>query len=152
MTTAHASPTTAPASRRSSAISIAVLRLVGAALLGTNAGIHAYLWDAGYRTIADIGPLFLLDVIAASALTLAVLGAPRRLLPLVSAAGALLEGGTVAGLFVTTKHELFGFIESTRATLYWESAYTEIAGAVVLATLAAAAYRRTHTGAATSRW
>ncbi|MBE7186679.1 hypothetical protein [Jatrophihabitans endophyticus] len=131
---------------------LAVLRLAGAGLLATNAGIHADLWNLGYRSIPTIGPLFLLDVIAASVLTLAVLGAPRRLLWVVAATGALLEVGTVAGLYLATKHSLFGFTESTRAYLYGQSVWTEIAGTVVLAVLAALARRWGRTGSSGPWW
>lgn len=123
------------------------LRVVGAALLGTNAGIHAYLYDVGYRNIPDIGVLFLLDVIGASILTLVVLGAPRRLLILVAALGALFEAGTVSGLLYTTYHVLFDFKESSQATLYWQSVWTEVAGVIVLGVLAIVAYRQTRGGA-----
>lgn len=129
-----------------------VLRVAGAGLLATNAGIHAYLWNAGYSSISVIGTLFLLDAIGASVLTLAVLAIPRRWLAAVAALGALLELGTVGGLILSTQQSLFGFIESTRATLYWQSVITEVAGAVVLAVLAALAFRRARRGATTSWW
>ena len=116
------------------------LRVLGAGLLATNAGIHAYLWHNGYRTIPTIGQLFLLDVIGASVLVIAVLVSPRRLLALSAAAGALLELGTAAGLVLATRHSLFGFMESSRATLYYQSLVTELAGAVVLAILALLAF------------
>lgn len=130
----------------------ALLRVVGVGLLATNAWIHAYLWDVGYRFIPSIGTLFLLDAIAASALSLAVLGFPRRWLAVAAAVGALLELGTIGGLIVTTLHGLLGFVESTRATLYWQSAITETAGTVVLTLLAALAYRRHAGGDTTTSW
>ncbi len=131
---------------------VTLLRVAGAGLLATNAWIHAYLWDVGYRSIPSIGTLFLLNAIAASVLSLAVLGAPRRWLPVLAALGALLELGTVGGLILTTLHGLFGFVESTRATLYWQSAITEIVGTVVLTLLAALAYRRHASGGTATSW
>ncbi len=131
---------------------VTVLRVAGAGLLATNAGIHAYLWDGGYRSIPTIGTLFLLDAIGASVLTVAVLGTPRRLLVAPAALGALLELGTAGGLILSTKHGLFGFVESTRATLYWQSAITEIAGVVVLSALAGLVLRQARGGATTSWW
>lgn len=72
-------------------ILLLVLRLVGAGLLAANAGIHAYLWNVGYRTIPTIGPLFLANAVLAAALVIAVLFCPQRPLPLTAAAGTLLE-------------------------------------------------------------
>ncbi|MGI8679887.1 MAG: hypothetical protein ACR2LX_14640 [Jatrophihabitans sp.] len=131
---------------------VTALRIAGAGLLATNAGIHAYLWDVGYRSVPTIGTLFLLNATAASVLTVAVLGVPRRWLPVFAALGALLELGTVGGLILTTLHGLFGFVESARATLYWQSAITEIAGAVILAALAGLVWRQARGGATTSWW
>lgn len=71
---------------------------------------------------------------------------------MLAALGALLELGTVGGLILSTQHGLFGFVESTRATLYWQSAFTEIAGAVVLAALAGLVFRQARGGATTLWW
>jgi hypothetical protein len=134
------------------ATAAAVLRLAGAGLLVTNAAIHGYLWHAGYRYLPTIGRLFLVDAVGASVLALAVLVTPYRRLALFAALGALLELGTVAGLIVSTRHGLFGFVESTRATLYWQSVVTEIAGAAVLGSLALLAYRQTRGNAMPPWW
>jgi len=131
---------------------LALSRIAGAGLLVTNAAIHAYLWDVGYRTIPTIGVLFLLDAIGASLMALAVLAVPLRWLPVVAASCALLEAGTVGGLVVATQHGLFGFVESTRATLYWQSAITEVAGAAILATLAGLGHRHRRGGATATWW
>src|SRR5256886_17526249 len=69
------------------------LRLAGSGLLIATAAIHLDLYLTGYRTIPTIGWLFLLQVIAAFGLGLAVLALPPRLaagLParLAAAAGA----------------------------------------------------------------
>lgn len=129
-----------------------VLRVVGAALLAVNAGIHANLWNTGYRTIPTIGVLFLLDVIGASLLALAVLLSSRRVLPVVAVAAALFELGTAGGLLLATHISLFGFTESSRATLYEQSLVTELAGTVALAVLAGLALRNARRGASTRRW
>ena len=55
-----------------------ILRVTGAGLLITTAAIHLGLYLTGYRTIPTIGWLFLLQVIAAFGLGLAVLAIPRR--------------------------------------------------------------------------
>ena len=63
---------------------VLALRLVGAVLLAATAGIHRYLWVAGYRDIPTIGPLFLVNVVAGGVLCLAVLAAPWRWLATVA--------------------------------------------------------------------
>ena len=153
MTAVHTDPSTSTGHGTAlRSVVLGVLRVVGAGLLATNAGIHADLWNIGYRTIPTIGPLFLLNTISASILTLVVLAVPRRWLALVAAAAALLELGTVAGLYLATKHSLFGFTESTQAYLYGQSVITEIAGTVVLAALTVAALRWRRTGPSSPWW
>lgn len=112
------------------------LRVLGAALLAATAWIHLHLWAAGYETIAWIGPLFLADAVGGFVLAAAVLPAPRRLLVWPAAAGVLLELGTLGGLVLSSTVGLFGFVESSAASLFWQSVAVEIAGAVVLAVLA----------------
>ena len=116
------------------------LRVLGAALLAAMAGIHRYLWSVGYRDIDWIGPLFLVNVLAGVVLALAVLAPPRRWPGVAAAVGAMLQAGTLGGLVLSVWVGLFGFVESTRATLFWPSVVVEAAGAVVLAVLAALEY------------
>ena len=66
-----------------------ILRVAGSGLLIATAAIHLDLYLTGYRTIPTIGWLFLLQVIAAFGLGLAVLVIPSRLViasPLAAAA------------------------------------------------------------------
>ena len=56
-----------------------MLRVAGAGLLIATAAIHLDLYLTGYRTIPTIGWLFLLQVIVAFGLALAVLAIPGRL-------------------------------------------------------------------------
>ena len=68
-----------------------ILRVAGSGLLIATAAIHLDLYLTGYRTIPTIGWLFLLQVIAAFGLGLAVLVIPSRLViasRLAAAAGA----------------------------------------------------------------
>ncbi len=118
------------------ALPVVLLRAVGALLLAAAGSIHFYLWSTGYDSIDWIGPLFLVNAVGAFVLTLAVLGAPRRLLFWPAGAGALLQIGTLGGLFLSSTVGLFGFVESSRAAYYWESVIVESAGFVVLAALA----------------
>jgi hypothetical protein len=128
-----------------------VLRVVGGGLLAAMAGIHLYLWNSGYRAIEWIGPLFLVNVVAGFALAVAVLTAPRRRLPVVAALGALLQAGTLGALALSVWVGLFGFVESTRATLFWPSVLVEAAGAGVLAVLAALTFVRTRGATSSAR-
>jgi hypothetical protein len=112
------------------------LRVLGALLLAAAGGIHLYLWSTGYDTIDWIGPLFLLNAVGAFVLAVAVLAAPRRLVFWPAAAGALLQIGTLGGLVLSSTVGLFGFVESSAASYYWESVIVESVGFVVLATLA----------------
>ena len=121
------------------------LRIVGAALLAVMGWIHLDLWLAGYRTIAVIGPAFLLNVLTGFGLAVLLLIAPRRFLPWVAGLGALTALGTLGGLLCSTFLGLFGFKETTAAGLWWESFWVEIAVVVVLAALAVLSSRgRTH--------
>ena len=56
-----------------------ILRVAGSGLLIATAAIHLDLYLTGYRTIPTIGWLFLLQVIVAFGLGLAVLAIPSRL-------------------------------------------------------------------------
>src|ERR1700756_4654943 len=58
-----------------------IVRVAGSGLLIATAAIHLDLYLTGYRTIPTIGWLFLLQVIAAFGLGLAVLAIPPRLVP-----------------------------------------------------------------------
>jgi hypothetical protein len=120
------------------------VRVGGAALLLATAAIHLLLWSDGYRDILWIGPLFLLNAIGAAVLALAVLGAPARWLPLVCAAGALLELGTLGGLLLSTTVGFLGFVETWQAPWAVTSAVVEAAAVLLLGGFALA-------GAASSR-
>ena len=132
-------------SQQQSRVATTVLRVAGAALLVVVAVIHGYLWRQGYRDIDVIGPAFLLQTVLAVLGAVAVLLAPRRLLPWAAAAGAAFALGSLAALLLSTTVGLFGFMESTQAQYWWESFWVEVAAAVVLTALAALAWRgRTH--------
>jgi hypothetical protein len=118
-------------------VAVFVLRVVGALLLVAAGAIHLYLWSTGYDSIDWIGPLFLLNAVGAFLLAVAVLAAPRRLLFWPAGAGALLQIGTLGGLILASTVGLFGFVESTVASYYWESVIVESVGFVVLVALAA---------------
>jgi hypothetical protein len=103
--------------------------IVGAALVGWSAAIHLDLWHAGYRSIATIGPLFLLQAVSGFALAL-VIAVLRRLVPAV--AGACFLASTLGGLVLSAQVGLFGFKESYGAPFAHLAIIVEVAGIVVL--------------------
>jgi predicted lipoprotein with Yx(FWY)xxD motif len=117
--------------------------VAGSGLLIATAAIHLDLYLTGYRTIPTIGWLFLLQVIAAFGLGLAVLAIPPRLavaLPatrLAAAAGAGFALATLGGYLLSVWIGLFGFKE-VRTGAGIAAGLVEVAAFVVLATLALA--------------
>lgn len=117
-----------------------VLRLAGAGLTAAMAVIHLHLWSEGYRDLATIGPLFLLNGVVGILLTLALLVTPARRLGPVAAATALFTAGTLGALLLSLTTGLFGFTETTDAELVGPTLYVETAGTAVLTALAVAAF------------
>ena len=107
-------------------------RLAGAGLLAVTGAIHLELYLTGYRTIPVIGWLFLLQVIAAFALALAVLLTAG---PLAPAAGAGFALATLGGYLLSLWFGLFGFRE-VRTTAGVAAGIIEIATFGILAVLA----------------
>jgi len=115
-----------------------LLRVAGAGLLIATAAIHLDLYLTGYRTIPVIGWLFLLQVIAAFGLGLAVLALPSRLIladRLTAAAGAGFALATLGGYLLSVAIGLFGFTE-VRTTAGIAAGLIEVAAFAVLAALA----------------
>jgi len=117
-----------------------ILRVVGSGLLIATAAIHLDLYLTGYRTIPTIGWLFLLQVIAAFGLGLAVLAIPNRLVTasrLASAAGAGFALATLGGYLLSVWIGLFGF-KDVRTSAGIAAGLVEVAAFVALAALALA--------------
>jgi predicted lipoprotein with Yx(FWY)xxD motif len=117
-----------------------ILRVAGSGLLIATAAIHLDLYLTGYRTIPTIGWLFLLQVIAAFGLGLAVLAIPSRLVipsRLAAGAGAGFALATLGGYLLSIWIGLFGFKE-VRTTAGIVAGVVEVAAFVVLAALALA--------------
>jgi predicted lipoprotein with Yx(FWY)xxD motif len=115
-----------------------VLRVVGSGLLFATAAIHLDLYVTGYRTIPTIGWLFLLQVIAAFGLAVAVLVIPSRFVVasrLAAAAGAGFALSTLGGYILSVWIGLFGFKE-VRTTAGIAAGIVEVAAFVSLAALA----------------
>jgi predicted lipoprotein with Yx(FWY)xxD motif len=131
------------AERRAPGWPAVILRVVGSGLLIATAAIHLDLYLTGYRTIPTIGWLFLLQVIAAFGLGLAVLAIPRRLAAgvlasrLAATAGAGFALATLGGYLLSVWTGLFGFKE-VRTSAGIAAGLVEVAAFVVLAALALA--------------
>ncbi len=109
------------------------LGIVGAALLVASGAIHLDLYLTGYRTIPTIGPLFLLQVIAAFALAVAI---PVTGSWIAAAAGAGFALSTLGGYLLSLWVGLFGFTE-VRTTAGIVAGIIDVAAFATL-TLAAA--------------
>jgi predicted lipoprotein with Yx(FWY)xxD motif len=115
-----------------------ILRVAGSGLLMATGAIHLDLYLTGYRTIPTIGWLFLLQVIGAFGLALAVLAIPGRLVVpsrLAAAAGAVFALSTLGGYLLTVWIGLFGFKE-VRTTAGIAAGVLEVVAFAVLAALA----------------
>jgi hypothetical protein len=123
-------------------VAIGLLRLAGAALLAAIAVIHGYLWQQGYSGIEVIGPAFLVQTGIAAGGALLLLVAPPRLVSWAALLGAAFAAGSLGALVLSTTVGLFGFVETTTATLWWETFWVEAAAVVVLLALAALSRRR----------
>ncbi|MEV6328607.1 hypothetical protein [Streptomyces sp. NPDC051909] len=121
-----------------------MLRLAAAGLTAAMGAIHLHLWAEGYRDLATIGDLFLLNGVLGCVLAVAVLVTPYRWLGLVATATALFTAGTLGALFLSLTTGLFGFEESADAELVRPTAVIETAGVLVLTTLAVSALSHRH--------
>jgi len=110
------------------------LRVAGAGLLAATGAIHLDLYLTGYRSIPIIGWMFLLQVITAVGLAVAVLATGSRLL---AAAGAGFALATLGGYLLSTWVGLFGFKE-IRTTAGIVAGVIEVAAFAALAAFAAA--------------
>src|SRR5258708_38385561 len=82
--------------------------IAGAALLVASGAIHLDLYLTGYNSIPTIGWLFLLQVISAFVLALAI---PATGLRLAYASGAAFAIGVLGGYLLSLWIGLFGFTE-----------------------------------------
>ena len=104
--------------------------IAGAALLIASGAIHLDLYLTGYRSIPTIGWLFLLQVITAFVLAVAILVTRNWL---AAAAGAGFALSTLGGYLLSLKPGLFGFTE-VRTTAGIVAAILDVAAFAVLAT------------------
>ncbi|MFI1655172.1 hypothetical protein ACH4ZU_09715 [Streptomyces sp. NPDC020472] len=123
---------------------VLVLRTAAAGLTATMGAIHLALWADGYRDLATIGGLFLLNGVLGCLLAVALLLAPSRGLAPVAAVTALFTAGTLGALFLSLTTGLFGFEESADAELVRPALVVEAVDVLVLAALAVAALGHGH--------
>ena len=134
-------PPTLPAGKASGRPPLPELaaRIVGGGLLIATGAIHLDLYLTGYRHIPTIGWMFLLQVVAAFALGLAVLalGGSTGVGRLVATSGALFAVATLGGYLLSIWVGLFGFKE-IRTDAGIVAGAIEIAAFLVLGALAGA--------------
>jgi hypothetical protein len=106
------------------------LCVADAVLLAAAGAVHLHLWDTAYRHVKTLGPLFLVQAIAAFVIAVALV-ATRQLL--VVAAAGLLMAGTIVGFIVVRTHGLFGFKLGFTSGEAWAVLVIEIAGVILAA-------------------
>jgi hypothetical protein len=120
-------------------------RILSALTLLAMGGIHLYLVFDGVGGL--LGVLFVLNAIGGLLLAVAMLAAPRRLLPVASVLSLLFMVGTLLALILALTVGLFGITETLDFTLVPTTLVEESIGVVVLAVTTALAFRIRRLGA-----
>ncbi|HEX4434342.1 MAG TPA: hypothetical protein VH012_05905 [Acidimicrobiales bacterium] len=119
----------------------ALVAVVAAAVLMICSGlIHIHLWDIAYRHVATLGPLFLVQAIAA--LVLAVVLVAARVV-VAALACIVLMLGTVVGFILADTVGIFGFTLPAVTGWAYEALVSELLSAVLLAVLVLRSWRVT---------
>ena len=119
-------------------------RVLSALLLLTMGGIHLYLVLTGFGGL--LGVLFVLNAIGGVVLAIAMIAAPRRLLPLASVLGLLFMAGTLLALVLALTVGLFGIHEQLGTQLVPTTLVVESIGTIVLAVTTWLAFRMRRSG------
>lgn len=109
-------------------------RLVAAALLLVEGGVHLREWEQGLREIPTIGPLFLVNVAAS---VLIALWLALRSDHLAVLAGIGLSFGTFVGFLITRYGSLFQYSETRWRPSAVLAAVVEVAAGLILCAVAA---------------
>jgi xanthine/uracil permease len=118
---------------------VALGAVVAAAVLMVCSGlIHIHLWDIAYRHVATLGPLFLVQAVAA--LVLAVVLVVARTV-LVALACMALMVGTMVGFILAVSVGIFGFTLQMVTAWAYEALSAELLSSVVLGVLVLRAWR-----------
>jgi hypothetical protein len=122
--------------------SLLLWRMLSAALLLVMGGIHLFFVLTG--TGGELGVLFVLNAIGALVLAIAMVVAPRGLLPLASVLSLLFMVGTLLALVFALTVGLFGISATIGGELVVTTIVVESIGIIVLAATTAMAYRMRH--------
>ena len=118
-----------------------VVAVVVAALLMVTSGVvHIHLWDIAYRHVATLGPLFLVQAVAALVGAVALV-TTRRLI--VVAGSVALMVGTIIGFILADTVGLFGFTLPEVTGWAYLALVSEALSAAVLTVVAVRALRQT---------
>ncbi len=113
--------------------------VVAAAILMICSGlIHLHLWDIAYRHVATLGPLFMVQAVAA--LVGAVVVVVARVVVVALACFALMLG-TVVGFILADTVGIFGFTLPVVTGWAYEALVAELVSALLLALLVVRAWR-----------
>ena len=122
---------------------VALGAVVASAILMILSGlVHIHLWDIAYRHVATLGPLFMVQAIAA--LVLAVVLVVARAVVVALACIALMLG-TLVGFILADTVGIFGFTLPVVTGWAYDALITEGLSAVILAVLVRRAWK-------TARW
>ena len=116
-----------------------IWRILSALALLAMGGIHLFLVFDGVGGL--LGVLFVLNAIGGLLLAIAMLVAPRRLLPVASVLSLLFMVGTLLALVLALTVGLFGITETLDFTLVPTTLVVESIGTVVLLVTTALAFR-----------
>ncbi len=117
--------------RRSSEL---VALAVASLLMVVSGLVHVHLWDIAYRHVATLGPLFLVQAVAAFVAAVLVVATRRTAVAL---AAALLMIGTIAGFVLAATVGIFGFKLPEVTGWAYLALATELVSFVILVTVAA---------------
>jgi len=106
-----------------------VALFAAALLMVASAAIHIHLWQIAYRHVATLGPLFLVQAVAAlvGAVVLALLR-----WAVVAIGCAVLMLGTVVGFVLADTVGIFGFTLPVVTSWAYESLIAEVLASVIL--------------------
>ena len=99
-----------------------------AALMVVSGYIHLHLWEIAYRNIATIGPLFIVQGVAAFVFAVGA-AAFRRVWTALIGAGTMIA--TLTGFLISVNYGLFGFQDSFWGSNAIDAFVVEIAAAVL---------------------
>ena len=114
-------------------------RILSAVALLVMGGIHLFLVFDGVGGV--LGVLFVLNAVGSLVLAIAVVAAPRRLLPVASVLSLLFIAGTLLALILALTVGLFGITETLSFTLVPTTLVVEPIGIVILAVTTVLAFR-----------